>query len=341
MLSRNLATLDPATPTGERMEKYRALVDALDIVVVTAGNYLRLFFYRTSVEPDLVTAQDPFETGLLALVLARRFGAKLELQIHTDLLSPAFAAESLKNRIRIRLARLLLPRADCIRVVSRRIADSLRTSHFALGTDPVVLPIYIQPSALSGAPIDLRHNYPQFTSIFLMASRLAKEKNIDLAIEAMADIVRTHPRAGLVIVGSGPELEHLQLLVSRLQLGDNVVFEPWTDSIASYYKTADCFLLTSNYEGYGLSLVEAALAHCPIITTDVGVVHDLITAEHALIVPVGDKVRLVRQMRFILDDPKWHKEVRERLARVADEIMSERDYLEALKRSWVTCGTLR
>ena len=52
--------------------------------------------------------------------------------------------------------------------------------------------------------------------------------------------------------------------------------EPWTDDPFSYYKTADLFLLTSNYEGYGMAVVEAMAAGCPVIMTDVGLAGEVL-----------------------------------------------------------------
>ena len=45
--------------------------------------------------------------------------------------------------------------------------------------------------------------------------------------------------------------------------------------LPSYYKTADLFLAASLYEGYGMALVEAQAADCPIISTDVGVAREI------------------------------------------------------------------
>jgi len=45
------------------------------------------------------------------------------LQIHTDIMSPYFARESVLNRARVQIAKFLIPRADAIRVVSPRIKN--------------------------------------------------------------------------------------------------------------------------------------------------------------------------------------------------------------------------
>lgn len=110
-----------------------------------------------------------------------------------------------------------------------------------------------------------------------MASRLTREKNIGLAIEAIREIIKSKPRTGLVIVGSGQESEKLKAKSAKLNLEKNVIFEPWIDqeTLYSYYKTADLFLVTSLYEGYGMTLVEALAAGCPIVSTDIGVAREM------------------------------------------------------------------
>ena len=119
---------------------------------------------------------------------------------------------------------------------------------------------------------------------------------------AFKDIIRTHPRVGLVILGDGFEKHMLGQIVSNNGLHGNVVFAGWSDDIVSYYKTADLFLLTSDYEGYGMTLIEAAAAGCPIVTTDVGAVGEIITKDNALVCPVGDKECLAKQIRLAIEN---------------------------------------
>ncbi len=228
-------------------------------------------------KPDLVTAQDPFECGLAGWRLSRFFGAKLELQIHTDLGSPYFRRSSLLNTLRIVLARFLLPRADHIRVVSVRIKNYLVSRLKIPGPKIEVRPIFVDTEKIKNIPIktDLHKKYTQFEKIILMASRLTREKNIPLALSAMASVIRKYPKALLLIVGDGPEGERLKERSRKLGLEKNVILESWTDDLPSYYKTADLFLATSLYEGYGMALVEAQAADCPIISTDVGVAREI------------------------------------------------------------------
>lgn len=111
-----------------------------------------------------------------------------------------------------------------------------------------------------------------------MASRLTVEKNIEYAIRSLSLIAKKIPKVLLLVVGDGPQKTKLINEAKRQECPQNIKFEPTIDSetLISYYKTADLFLLTSNYEGYGRTIVEAMIAGCPIVTTNVGVVGELL-----------------------------------------------------------------
>ncbi len=252
----------------------------------------------------MVTAQDPFETGVVGSRLAHVLKIPLQIQIHTDFLSPYFASKSLLNSVRLFIARRTLPRADRIRVVSERIKMSLQKAGYTLKTEPIVLPIIVNAEKITSAPasVDIRKKYPEFGRIVLMASRLEPEKNIPMAIRAFKRVVEKVPEAGLVIVGKGSEENQLIQLIMSEGLGKNVVLEPWCDDLIPYYKTADVFLSTSLYEGYGLTLVEAALAGCPIVTSDVGVVGYELPTTTCGVFPVDDGQKLVEALANVLTD---------------------------------------
>jgi len=225
------------------------------------------------IKATTITTQDPFESGWTGLKLKKIKKIPLEVQIHTDIFSPYFSG--FQNKVRKFLARTVLAKADKIRVVSNRIRDSLVERWPALATKIEVRPILVDIDKIKNATVkvNLHDKYRQFSKIILMASRLTKEKNIDLAIEAMPMILTKMPKVGLIIVGSGPEEEILKSKADKLK--DNIIFEPWSDDLPSYYKTADLFLNTSLFEGYGMTLVEAKAVGCPIVSTDVGVAKEI------------------------------------------------------------------
>ncbi len=286
---------------------------------------------KRGVRIDVVTAQDPFELGLTAYLIARMLGARLHLQVHTDFMSPYFAKESFTNYARVILAKFLLPRADAIRVVSLRIKNSLSRIPRAYRMSKIeVLPIFVPTdSVVEISPAhNLKKKYPQFDKHILIASRLTSEKNINLAIEVMAEIVIKYPKTGLVIVGEGPEKDALIAKTKSYNLQDHVIFEDWQRDLFSYYKTADLFLLTSNYEGYGMTVVEALSAGCPVIMTDVGCAGEIVRHnENGLVAPVGNQGALVRMISHFVSGGT-HLEAR------LPELPTKDEYLARYLKSW-------
>lgn len=231
-------------------------------------------------ENCVITTQDPFETGIVGWFLSLKTKIKLNIQIHTDIFSPYFIGGHLLNNIRIILARFLIPKADSIRVVTKKIKDSI-VSNFEIDKNKItVLPIFVDINGIknSKSKIDLHKKYPQFNFIILMASRIENEKNIPLALQVFKKIVETDgisKKVGLIIVGDGKRKDFIKDLVEKNNLSEFVMFEDWTDGLIPY-KTADVFLLTSDYEGYGLTIIEAISVKCPVVTTKVGVVSEIL-----------------------------------------------------------------
>lgn len=355
MFSTDKSILESGSPTQARMIEYGSLVEKLFIIVLSKKktvNQILDISQNTKVcstcfwsawnlrtkfvnqEINLITSQDPFETGLISYLVARHLKVKLQLQIHTDFLSSYFINESIKNRIRVYLAKWLLSKAQSIRVVSERIKKSLMAYNLRL-TAITVLPIFVDVKKIQSTPItlDLHKKYSQFDFIIFMASRLTREKNISLAIKAMSEIVKINSKIGLIIVGDGPEQNNLRCEIQNLKLETNIFFESWSDNLSSYYKTTDIFLNTSNYEGYGRTLIEAAAASCLIISTDVGVVGETINNENSLIIPVNNIEALRQAILRLCDDKNLQQKLRQSAQDAVQKFDDKEVYLEKYKQS--------
>lgn len=288
----------------------------------------------------LITCQDPFETGIIGYRIANKYKIPLQLQVHTDFLSPYFWRESLLNKIRVVIANFLIPRADCIRVVSERIKKSINTKYSGIDAKIDILPIFVDVKSIKNSPvtIDLRKKYSQFDFIILIASRLTQEKNIELAINAMSGVIKKHPKTGLVIVGDGPECDKLELRIKNYELGNNVKIENWTDDLSSYYKTSDLFLLTSNYEGYGRTIIEAMSAGCPVITTDVGLAGDILRdGDNGIVIPIGDREKLTEAILDMIENKQKRESLIQNADKTIDEFYDKEEYFKRYKSLWQNC----
>lgn len=253
---------------------------------------------------EVVSAQDPFEYGYIALRAVRGTTAKLHVQIHTDFLSPFFARESVKNRIRVFIADHVLLEASGIRAVSKRIAESLARRYGAW-----VPPVSVIPIATLFEPVQPVALPPHAFSFTLLAvSRLEKEKRIPDLLQALVIVCHTYPKAGLFIAGTGREEVSLRKQVRDLGLTENVVFLGWRKDAVGLMKSADVFVQASAYEGYGVSLLLAAYIGVPIISTDVGLVGEVLDPRHDLIAvqPENVSALVIAITRLIEDNQLRH-----------------------------------
>ncbi len=234
----------------------------------------RIIIIKNKLDPkdSVLSTQDPFETGYVGYKLKKKFNLPLQVQIHTDFFAAHFK-NSFLNIIRIFLAKIVLPNADGIRVVSEFLKDEILSKYPNIKAEIKVLPIFIDINNIINfqPKKDLSHDFPQFKFIILMASRLTSEKRIDIAIDSFKHVLLKFPHAGLVIAGQGTEKSYLVHLAKKLGISKHVAFIGWQSDLISLYKTADLFLVTSEYEGYGMTLIEAGASGCPIVTTKVGI----------------------------------------------------------------------
>lgn len=353
MLSRDPQLLDPASAVSDRIREYKNLVDDLSVLVFSAeggfgARLLRLWqFYRLSKKKVreevkkgsadlLITSQDPFELGMVAYLLKREYNIALQFQVHTDIFSPYFARESILNWIRLRLARFLLPKAEGIRVVSERIRASLLHSLNITNNRITVLPIFVNSGIYEGV---CTARQPDGFS-FLTVARLSPEKNIGLAIQALADVVQKHSETHMTIIGEGPEKPRLQSLARELGVSPHVLFPGArrTTGLLPYFSAADCFFLVSNYEGYAMAIVEAMCSGLPIVMTDVGLAGWLMRDEReGMVVPVGDKDALASAMLRMIENKDARTRYGQAALDTASKLASKEEYLAALKAAWQNC----
>jgi glycosyltransferase involved in cell wall biosynthesis len=357
------------SPAGKRMIEYGKLFDELHIVVfshkkhfleptVLSSNVLvyptnsssKILYIADAIRISkkilsiiffgvtVITTQDPFETAIAGIKLKNRFKFPLQIQLHTDLFSRSFYDGTILNWLRFQISKFTLPRASSIRVIREKIKQDIVTQIKFPNEKIVVLPIFVDIQKIKDYPItvNLKLKYRQFDEVILMASRLAPEKNIPLALKAFRKIVSQNPKLGLIIVGQGNEEMKIRAMIKKLGLGKNVIMEAWQQDLSSYYKTASLFINTSNFEGYGMTLIEAGSVGCPILTTNVGIAQDLFDdGRNALVCPVGDVKCFTNKIITFFNNPVIQKSMREEISSdIQKLIYKEEEYIQKQKESF-------
>ncbi len=138
----------------------------------------------------------------------------------------------------------------------------------------------------------------------LWVGRLVPQKQPGLAIEALRMLKRTRPDARLDLVGDGPLLGHVQARLGAADVQGAVRLLGLRDDAPEFLSRAACFLLTSDYEGCPLSVLEAMAAGVPVVATAVGGVPELVGhGETGILVEPGRPEGLARGLDELLSDP--------------------------------------
>lgn len=136
---------------------------------------------------------------------------------------------------------------------------------------------------------------------FLACGTLIKTKGHDLLLKAFARI--NDKSSKLIIMAAGPEKSNLQNLAKQLGIVDRVeFFDAYKrEQMAEELAKADCFVLASRKETFGVVYIEAMAAGVPVIATDCGGPRDFVNDKVGVLVPVDDVDALAIAMQDMVD----------------------------------------
>jgi len=137
--------------------------------------------------------------------------------------------------------------------------------------------------------------------LFACVARFAPQKNHALLLKSFAHGPVSDPRAHLVLVGEGDLRAELEEQARRLNVAGKVHFLGLRSDIPDVLGAMDAFVLSSDYEGNPLSVLEAMASGLPIVSTAVGSVPNLFEAgKEGFLVPAGDLHGLAKSMNSLL-----------------------------------------
>jgi glycosyltransferase involved in cell wall biosynthesis len=140
---------------------------------------------------------------------------------------------------------------------------------------------------------------PDGARVLLCVGRLAEQKGVDVAVEALARIREREPAAVLVVLGEGPDRARLEALA-----GEGVYLPGRVGDVAAWYRRAELLVHPVRWEGFGLALLEAMLAGKPVVATRVSSAPEIVAdGETGLLAPADDPAALAEAALALLADP--------------------------------------
>jgi len=209
-------------------------------------------------------------------------------------LFPAYKARCYKF-----LYRLLYPGADLIIAQCDNIKKDL-IKNFCIKRDKIVR-IYNPVDIISVISKSNQFYPPEFkrTEINIVAvGRLVKAKGYDVLLKAFHKLIKIAPDAHLYIIGDGPLRNKLENLSRNLKLDSKVTFVGFVSNPYPYIRHSDLYVLSSRWEGFPNTLLEALVCGAKVVATDCesGPREILKDETYGLLAKVDDDFSLCRKM---------------------------------------------
>lgn len=264
-----------------------------------------------ALQPDVVHVHEPI-VPWVSLVATTSSPAPVVATFH------AWSDRDRAYRLASRLLRPALARIDAHLAVSPAAAAYHGT---VLGRPPESFTIV--PNGVDVARFRDATPFPQMREqpSLLFVGRLEPRKGLDQLLHAMTHLKTTRPDLRLYVVGDGPDRDRCQqLLPARLR--SDVVFlgRVEADELPRFYASCDLFVAPAlGGESFGIVLIEAMAAGCPVVASDIPGYASVVTdGVDGRLVPPRDPTALAAAIGLLLDHPSLARALADTASRTVD-----------------------
>ena len=237
-----------------------------------------------------------FHGMMSARVLGPLLGVPINVScVHSDRHSAA-------RECWLRLTRCL---PSAVVALSGGLAEGLVRGNVALSSRMQVVPNAVDIDQFQGGVGRQRMRrslrLPDSAFVWFAAGRLEAEKDYPNMLRAFRAITARNPHAMLIIAGSGSEEPMLRRMVAQLGIAERVRLLGLRQDVPNLLAAADGFVLSSAWEGMPVVVLEAMAASCPVVTTAVGAIPDIVTSRMGIVVPPRDSTALAAGLARMMD----------------------------------------
>ncbi len=295
--------------TGEHME---AIPEKVNVIKFSTGHtfssLLPLVHYLRKERPDALFAAK--HRAIITAVIAGRlagFKGKVAGNIQTTISAGLKDSNVIKRSMYVWMMRTFYKWADLIVAVSKGVAEDvlqltgLDKAKIKVIYNPVVTPEIFD---LAGQPLEHPWFKESDVPVILGIGRLTKQKDFHTLVRAFEKVRNDRP-CRLVILGDGGDLASLRSLALEMGIQDDIDFPGFQKNPFAWLSRSSLFVLSSQWEGFGIVLVEAIALGIPVVSTDCpnGPNEILKNGKFGELVPVENSTALADAIGRTLDNP--------------------------------------
>jgi glycosyltransferase involved in cell wall biosynthesis len=183
----------------------------------------------------------------------------------------------------------------------------------------------------SEAPVIISRNNDDF--LIGSVGRLHPSKGYDTLLKSMPQVIKEFPSAKLIIIGDGIQRKYLEGVCYDLGISEQVIFlgRKTSREVIDFLKKIDIFVLASNWEGFGLALLEAMACAKPVVATNVGGIREIVDAgETGFLVPPRHPQKLAENIIRLCKDSKLSETMGKRGRQKVEKLFSIHNMISRL-----------
>lgn len=261
---------------------------------------------------DVVRARSASYNALAGVLAAKLTGRPVAISIH----APYADDRKLANRSKLALLEEAIVEKLSIRFADRIYGVSTAMCDYAIGmgASPKKAQVLFNrvnvnkfqkqnPNAISKlkAQLDIQSD----ERVLLTVGRLVPQKDPTTLLQAFKKLRSSNASYKLINIGIGYLQSEMEAFIKQNNLTASVQFVGNVnhDDLPIYFHMADAFLLPARYEGFGIVIIEAQAAGCPIVTTRITGTQDVVSEENAILIPTQNAQALADGVEQIFTDP--------------------------------------
>ena len=227
--------------------------------------------------PDIVVALDPFEAGISALHIASKYDRAFQVHVTEDLYDPEFVSRHPHNKWRLRMAKYVLKRSECVRTSTLTIKERI-LKHYKHIDDLALLPRHYNIRTIIEATqgIEKQRLYPQFAFVVLFVGKLDNNSTLFRALDAARSILFAKS-IGMVVLGDGPNKKEFVDRAEILGIKTQVIFEKDESKLIPLLKASNILICTDTTEASDEVVIKAAASGLPLLLAKTPLREDLFT----------------------------------------------------------------